>query len=238
MTPYVIINGTSSKLITGLLIQTLPPITKPKMRTSIEDIDGRDGDIITRLGYSAYDKPITIGLYGDYDVDDVITFFNQSGKITFSNELDKYYKFDMLDTIDFNKLIRFKTATFNVHVQPFKYSIEEPPITKANTLDYSVFTMDVKNKGNIYSKPKLELVGSGEITIYLNDKLLFTIELMQNEKIIIDAETMNATDIDGNFLNRRVIGDYSKFKFNAGNNIITLTGQLKSAKVENYSRWI
>ena len=79
--PYLIINGVSSKNIDGLLIQSLPPITKPKIRTSIEEIDGRDGDIVTTLGYAAYDKPVSIGLKGDYNVDDVIKYFNGSGKV-------------------------------------------------------------------------------------------------------------------------------------------------------------
>ena len=42
---YVILNGVKSTTIKGLLIQSLPPISKPLMRTSIEEIDGRDGDI-------------------------------------------------------------------------------------------------------------------------------------------------------------------------------------------------
>ena len=55
---YIIINGVSSKTIEGLLIQTLPPISKPKIRTSAEEIDGRDGDVVTTLGYAAYDKTL------------------------------------------------------------------------------------------------------------------------------------------------------------------------------------
>ena len=128
MIPYVGINGISSNTVNGLLIQSLPPISKPKLRTSIEEIDGRDGDIVTTLGYSAYDKPIKIGLFGDYNVDDVIEFFNTEGTIVFSNEPDKYYNFALYEAIDFEKLIRFKTATVKIHVQPFKYSEDETTI--------------------------------------------------------------------------------------------------------------
>ena len=55
MRNYIILNNKDSRDITGLLIQELPPISKPKMRTSVEEIDGRDGDITTKLGYEAYD---------------------------------------------------------------------------------------------------------------------------------------------------------------------------------------
>ena len=119
---YVILNGVKSTNIKGLLIQSLPPISKPLMRTSVEEIDGRDGDIVTKLGYSAYDKPMSIGLFGDYDVDEVIQFFDSEGTVTFSNEPDKFYNYQIIDQIDLEKLINFKTAIVTFHVQPFKFS--------------------------------------------------------------------------------------------------------------------
>ena len=121
---YIELNGVSSRDVQGLIIQSLAPITKPKMRTTVEEIDGRDGDIVTRLGYSAYDKEISIGLSWNYDIDEVIQYFvdNDKGTVLFSNEEDKLYKYEILDQIDFEKLIRFKTATVKFHVQPFKYS--------------------------------------------------------------------------------------------------------------------
>lgn len=128
MRNYIILNGVNSNTITGLLISTLPPITKPKQRTQTEEIDGRDGDIVTKLGYSAYDKEIEIGLYGDFDIDDVIAYFNSEGTVTFSNEPDKFYNYQIIDQIDYEKLIRFKTAKVKMHVQPFKYPLEETPV--------------------------------------------------------------------------------------------------------------
>ena len=126
---YVILNGVKSTTIKGLLIQSLPPISKPLMRTSVEEIDGRDGDIVTKLGYSAYDKPMSIGLFGDYNVDEVIQFFDSQGTVIFSNEPDKFYNYEIIGQIDFEKLIRFKTATVTFHVQPFKYSAVDDVFT-------------------------------------------------------------------------------------------------------------
>lgn len=239
MIPYIIINGVSSKQVNGLLIQSLPPISKPKMRTTIEEIDGRDGDIVTTLGYAAYEKAITIGLKGDYNVDDVIEYFNTSGQITFSNELDKYYNFSLYDTMDFNKLIRYKTANINIHVQPFKYSVDEPPIKWVNTSAATIAEIPVRNLGNIYSRPKLKIVGSNTITVYLGNTQIFSIDLSAaGETIIIDAADMNATDGAGNYLNRQVTGDYDNFRLATGVNNLRVTGTLTSVSIENYSRWI
>ena len=121
MVNYIELNGEKSTNVKGLIVQSLPPITKPKMRTSVETIDGRDGDIVTKLGYSAYDKQLSIGLHGDFDVDDAIAFFDSEGGVVFGNEPDKYYRYQILDQIDFERLVRFRTAKVKLHVQPFKY---------------------------------------------------------------------------------------------------------------------
>lgn len=134
MINYIELNGTKSTDVKGLIIQSLPPITKPKMRTSIEDIDGRDGDIVTRLGYAAYDKEVSIGLHGDFDIDDAIAFFDSEGEVVFGNERDKYYRYQILDKIDFDRLLRFRTAKVKMHVQPFKYDAVDRTFEVVNQL--------------------------------------------------------------------------------------------------------
>ena len=126
MKNFVIINGVNSNTINGLGINELPPISKPSMRVLTEEIDGRDGDITTPLGYSAYDKTFTIGLFGTgYDINDIISFFNDSGTIVFSNEPDKYYNYKTIAQIDYESLLKFKSASITIHCQPFKYPTEE-----------------------------------------------------------------------------------------------------------------
>ena len=122
---YIILNNKKSTEIKGLLICSLPPISKPAKKINQEEIDGVDGDFITELGYKAYDKKISIGLTYNYDVDEVISYFDSEGTVIFSNEPDKYYKYKIIGQIDFERLIRFKTATVTMHVQPFKYSANE-----------------------------------------------------------------------------------------------------------------
>lgn len=238
MTPYVIINGKSSKQIQGLIVQSLPPISKPTMKTQIEQIDGRDGDIVTPLGYSAYDKTFSIGLKGGYNVDDVVAFFNQSGKITFSDEIDKYYLFSQYASIDFNRLIRFRTADVTVHVQPFKYSLTEGNIEVTNA-NKTIVDIPVRNRGNIYSKPTFEITGKGQIDIYRENDHLIKINLSAaGETIIIDTPGMNALSTSGDYLNRKVTGDYDKITLNTGENIVKVTGDTTKIIIDQYSRWI
>lgn len=236
MRPYIIINGVNSETVKGLLISDLPPISKPKVRVTLEEIDGRDGDIATVLGYAAYNKPISIGLYGDYDIDAVIKYFNSGGKVIFSNEADKYYNFAIYEAIDFNKLIRYKTATVNMHVQPFKYSAEE--VEKSFNISGGSNIITVRNNGNIYANPTITLTGSGAAELYIGAAGLGINLTEANETIIIDVQGMNAYDLNGNFKNREITGDYNNLQLSTGINNITVNGNVTNFKINNYSRWI
>ena len=234
MREYIILNGTSSLTISGLLIQNLPPISKPKQRVEVEEIDGRDGDIVTYLGYGAYDKEFKIGLYGSYDIDEIISYFNSKGTVTFSNEEDKYYNYQIIEQIDFNKLIRFKEATIKMHIQPFKYSATDNQKVFDITNESSVI---IRNAGNIYSRPVITITGTGTINLSLNDIQLFTITMGEYTYITIDTNNMNA--YNGNtLLNRNIIGSYDNFKLNVGKNTISWTGTITQIEIDNYSRWI
>lgn len=126
---HVIINGVSSETLQGVQVLSLPPITKPRMRTSVAVIDGRPGDIVTRLGYEAYNRKIRILLHHDYDIDAISAFFNTSGTIIFSNEPDMEYEFETIDAFSFERAVRYKTADITFHVQPYKLSATEEPAT-------------------------------------------------------------------------------------------------------------
>lgn len=236
MRNYVILNGKDSRYIGGLLVQELPPISKPKIRTDVVEIDGRDGDIVTPLGYSAYDKELKIGLYGNYRIDDIISYFDSSGVVTFSNEVDKFYRYQIIEQIDFERLVSFRTATVKFHVQPFKYSRVETK--KVFTFDRADITsLGIRNSGNTISRPIITIEGEGTISLSLNGKSIFAIVFGEDRSITIDAEKMEA--YNGNILkNRQVAGDYDNFVLNVGLNTISWSGRITKISLENYERWI
>ena len=233
MRNYVIQNGLDSRYINGLLIEELPSISKPLMRTSIEQIDGRDGDVITRLGYSAYDKKMKIGLFGDYDIDEIISFFNTSGTVTFSNEPERYYRYDILDAVDYERLMRFRTAEITYHVQPFKYS----NIEKMKVFSNPTSAITVRSNGNYVSKPIIHIKGTGIINLSLNGVQLLRIDMSASNSITIDTERLEAYNDDA-LMNRYVVGDYDKFVLKVGANSVSWDGQLTYIAFEKHSRWI
>lgn len=231
---FITLNGIRSDSVKGLLISELPPVVKPQQRTEIEEIDGRDGDIVTKLGYSAYDRTMLIGLHGDFNIDDVIRFFDSEGDAVFSNEPDKLYKYQILDDIEFERLIRFRKAKVSFHVQPFKYSaVERIKTINAETED----SFRVLNSGNTVARPRITITGSGTINLSLNNHQMFIINLGDEGYITIDTEEMNA--YKGSVLkNRLVTGNYDNFALTLGMNVISWTGDVDAVSIEKYSRWI
>ena len=234
--PYVIINGISSRNIQGLIISKLPPICKPPKRYRAENIDGRDGEIITELGWGSYDKTFEIALSYDYRVDDIISFFNEGGEIIFSNEPDKKYNYQLFKEINFEKLINFKKAKITLRVEPFKFSASEferefsgDPLT----------SFYIRNNGNIYSRPYIAITGVGECSLKINNKTILNIDFGSvGDTIYIDSINMEAKTEDGYLANRQITGNYDNIRLRTGENKITLTGDITAVKVSSYSRWI
>lgn len=236
MRNYIILNDKDSRYLDGFIVQALPPISKPKIRTQVEEIDGRDGDLVTSLGYSAYDKTLKIGLYGNYRIDDIISYFDSSGVVTFSNEVDKFYRYQIIEQIDFERLVRFRTATVKFHVQPFKHSRVETkkvfPIGRTG-----ITSVRVRNSGNTISRPIVTIEGEGNVSLSLNGKSILAINFGEDRSITIDTEKMEA--YSGNVLkNRHVAGDYDNFALNIGLNTISWSGKITKITFENYTRWI
>lgn len=231
---WIAINGRNSATVTGLLIQELPPVVKPPVRTEITEVDGRDGDIVERLGYAAYDKPLKIGLRGNFDIDKVISFFASSGKITFSNEPDKYYLFEIIEQIDFNRLLRFREAEITIHVQPGKYAVANAPLTLAASGSTEAV---IYNYGTAISTPRINVIGEGDISLSLNGVEVVDLALGTDGNVVLDTFTQNA-EKDGIYKNRIVTGDLANLRLKPGKNVLSWTGMVTSFIISDSSKWI
>lgn len=229
----IIWKGIDSNTIPGLIICELPPITKPKMKTSIIKIDGRDGDIVEELGYESYTKNISIGLARNYKIDEVIKYFTGTGTLELSNEPNKIYNCKIIDKIDYEKLLRFKKAIVKFHTQPFKYLKNETIVEQTITTQTSI---NVENIGLEISKPIITLEGTGTIEISINNKTIFKYIFPDNEtKVVIDSIEEEAY-LEGVYKNRNMLGEFPKLQ--VGKNIITWTGTITKIKIEPKSRWL
>ena len=229
---YFVYKNIDSRTVKGLIVTELPPITKPKMRVQTTTIDGKDGSIVTELGYEAYTKTVKIALTRGYDVDNILAWLNGSGQITFSNEVDRYYNAQVIDQIDYEKLLRFKTAEVRFLVQPFKYSVTERMRTFATT---GLSAIEIRNAGNYTAKPLVTFYGTGLINVSLNDKQVFKLDLSNDASITLDCNEQEAYNANG-LRNRKMDGDF--FVFAVGRNVISWSGAVDKIEITNFSRWL
>ncbi len=230
----IIWKGVDSSTIEGLMICELPPITKPKMRVQETTVDGVDGSIIEELGYESYDKSLKIGLTYNFDIDEVIDYFNGEGKVVFSNEPEKYYNAKIIDQIDYERLLRFREATVKFRVQPFKYSNEEG-IKTFNIAD-EITSVNVYNNGNYKSKPIIKITGSGTIEFKQEGIAVFTYTFPDDDTyVVIDSNKQDAY-VGSTLKNRKMNGEFPILK--VGKNVFSWTGTITKIEVSNYSRWL
>lgn len=223
----------SSDEIQGLMICELPPIAKPKMRVEETIVDGVDGSFIEELGYESYNKTVKIGLTKNYDIDEVIDYFNGEGHLILDNENDKYYKAKIIDSIDYERLLRFKTADVKFRVQPFKYSNEEG-IKTFNIAEKT--SVNVYNNGNYESKPIIKITGSGTIEFKQEGITIFTYTFPTDDTyVVIDSDKQDAY-VGSILKNRSMNGEFPILKM--GKNVISWTGTITKIEVSNYSRWL
>lgn len=226
--------NTSSTSFEGLCVTSLPPITKPSMRTEEIKIDGRDGSIFRDLGYSTYKKTIDLVKIGDVDIESLKSWLDGEGKLILSNESDKYYNAKVIDSIDYSRFILYDKDKITFLVQPYKYSTTETKQTFNITNETSV---TITNSGNCKSKPKVTIYGSGTINLSLNGTQIFVIALGDEGNITIDIEKMEAYK-EGILKNRLITGNYENFSLISGQNTIAFTGTVTKIEIENYSRWL
>lgn len=229
----IIWKNKSSKEIEGLIITETPPISKPKMKVNKIEIDGRDGDIIEKLGYESYTKNIGIGLTKNFDIDEVIKYFTGDGELIISDEPNKVYIASIYDDVDYEKLLTMRKATIKFYVQPFKYLKSESIVEQTITTQTSI---NVENVGLEISKPIITLEGTGTIEISINNKTIFKYIFPDNEtKVVIDSIEEEAY-LEGVYKNRNMLGEFPKLQ--VGENIITWTGTITKIKIEPKSRWL
>ena len=229
----IIWKGKSSKNIDGLIITDLPPIIKPKMKTNKIEIDGRDGDIVEKVGYESYTKSVGIGLTRNFNIDEVINYFTGEGELVLSDEPNKVYLASIYDSIEYDRLLRMRKATIKFYVQPYKYLKDEDKVELDVTTHTSV---EVINKGLEISKPIISLEGSGTVEIAVNNINIFKYTFPNDEtKVIIDSLEEEAY-YEGIYKNRNMLGEFTKLSI--GSNVISWTGTLTKISIEPKSRWL
>lgn len=217
----------------GVVVESLPPISRPAMKVQTTEIDGRDGDEVIELGYESYDKEIVLGIKDTSEayINTLMAWLSGEGYLITSVEPTKRYKCRIYAGIDLERLCRFRKGKVRLHTQPYKYAAEEAD---------AIWNDDEKklwvvNDGNIAAQPTLYVSGSGTINISVDGHHMLKLELGEADKIIINSQTQEAYD-DLSLRNRAMVGNFVSLP--PGGHEITWDGDITAFRVTPGSRWI
>lgn len=236
MTLYFIFKSIKSDSKQGLIVQSLPPIVRAELKTSILEINGYDGDIVTELGYKAYDRTVTIALDSTANTDDILSWLTGKGDLVLSNEPDKVYKAQVIKQIEVTQKGHFKFFKVVFHVQPFKFSMYDS-LKSVSSAQITAKKISINNKGTLTAKPLIYIEGSGTVEFKVNNKWIFKYTFKPGEtRVYIDSLKEDAYSEDGVLKNRNMVGDFIILE--PGQSDITWSGTLTEVKINIRSRWI
>ena len=163
--PYFIFNKISSK-DRGILVNNLPPISKPERKYEEIEIPGRNGKLyIDDNCYNTFPYTITCTLMPEANIREISKWLNGSGKLILSTELDKEYDVIIKDQIDYEQTYRVcNSFEVNFEVQP----IANGTITKILNVKNNNSKIIIK-ESTYNIKPYLKVTATGNITLTINN---------------------------------------------------------------------
>ena len=246
---YVYNNDLSSNGITTDYIQMLTPVLNIEASLSHLDLASRSLCNImpsfivnnTGLGGTTTQSRIRLNFSINY-----ATTYDEVKAICSNTKLTIYYVLATPTTTEITdqELITQLEAINNARsYDPITHitqnTADKPFIINATAVQKGTDTGVVDNEGNIYSKPTIDIEGTGTAEIYLNNNQIFSVDLSTYNECIIDTTNLEAYNpATSQLMNRQVTGDYSNFKLNAGENQVKISGAVTKATITNYTRWV
>ena len=211
----------------GVWLQGPVAIVRPEERVKHAEIPGRSGDLTQTEGediYNSYIQTATILVKGGFRVREVYSWLRGSGYVTFSGEPDRRQKARIIGAITLNKHaynLDWWVGELQFYCQPLKEKRQEETVTVTSS------GTDVKNTGDVESRPKITLTASGtSATVAAGGKSLTVTGLTSGSSYIIDSDIQEVTNAAGTeILTQNSTGSWPVLK--PGSNSVTGSGWSK-----------
>lgn len=219
---YFIFNGINS-LEKKIILKEHPIITSPQLRDDGIVIDGRSGKLhYDQEIYDSFVRTLECTIIDpSIDIRSISSWLKGFGKIIFSNELDKFYKVNIVNQIDFTNIAdRIHEFPLTLEFEPFAYEIAETLIELTNESGFEI------RNSNTSIYPKIKVFGSGDVSLNINNQsiIIYNIE----DYIELDCELELAYK-DTENKNQSIYGEY--LKLIPGKNEISYTGKVDKIEI-------
>lgn len=226
--------GKNSYFDFGIYVEKRPTMPSPKRRVSYLIVPGRNGSLkYDENTFEDISLAVECGIAGNVyqRIDEIKAWLLGSGEnsLSFSFQNDKCYLAQVVNSIDFEVSLR-KIGKFIVvfNCKPFKYATNNAPVTITSS------GTNLMNTGTLMSDPIIEVFGSGNITLQVNEQVVSLIGV--SGKIILNSVLQDAYDDMLQNQNSKMKGDFIELQ--VGNNQISWTGNVTKLVITPNWRWL
>lgn len=195
MTKYYFIWNSINSASMGIVMREHVPIVKPEERVEHVTIPGRSGELTLTEGddiYQSYIQTVHIAVNGKSQARDVEKWLRGGGVVTFSTQPEYSQKARIIGAVTMEKHssnLDWWEGDVQFYCEPLKSLLTE------STIEITESGTAIQNLGDVIAKPKIQIRGTGAITITDGGKTL-TIENC-HDKWIADSETEWVTNNSG-----------------------------------------
>ena len=222
-------NGVSSTS-EGIRLREMPQIVRPEERVNHIVIPGRSGELTETEGndiYNSYIQTVPIAVDSLAHVKDIEWWLRGDGHVTFCNESNRKQRARVINAVTFQKHSKNSSwyeAEVQFYCDPLKEALTE------SSIEITSSGGTITNPGDVESRPLITIIGSGDITIRINDRALVLEGVVSGWKVDSDLEWV----IDGTTpLSGVCSGDFPRIR--TGESAVQWTGNV--TKLIILPRW-
>ena len=222
-------NGVSSTS-EGIRLREMPQIVRPEERVNHIVIPGRSGELTETEGndiYNSYIQTVPIAVDSLAHVKDIEWWLRGDGYVTFCNESNRKQRARVINAVTIQKHSKNSSwyeAEVQFYCDPLKEALTE------SSIEITSSGGTITNPGDVESRPLITIIGSGDITIRINDRALVLEGVVSGWKVDSDLEWV----IDGTTpLSGVCSGDFPRIR--TGESAVQWTGNV--TKLIILPRW-
>lgn len=205
---YFVFGGTDSREL-GVLIDTMPPVQRPRKRVTTVTVPGRAGVLTINESDEAYDtyvQSFNISVPGN-KVHELIKALEGEKWLTLSNDPHRRQLAQVINAFSLKKVSKnldWYTGAVAFECQPYKYGLAD----STEVYESGEF---INNDGDITERPVITVYGTGTLSVNImgmgDTAEPFTVENVVGG-CVIDCAAYMVTDLDGNIITAQSRGEF------------------------------
>ena len=226
-------NGTDCRT-KGIRLRSMPELIRPEERVGHVVIPGRAGELTVTEGddiYNSYIQTIPLAIDNATDVAAAEAWLRGDGYVTFCNQPTLMQRARVINAVTFTKHSK-NSAWYEGDVQFYCEPLKQQATESA--IEVTSSGAVIENPGDVVSRPKITITGSGDITIRIRTTAISL--TAADTGWIVDSDLQWVTNSSGTPQMGVYTGNFPVIA--PGENTVQFTGNVTKLTIEGRWRYL